>query len=541
MILTLQGLLWGLFALLCHDMIFGVVDNTFQGKNIPLASNSVRPVWSQLTGIIFGPSRTTKHFPTDHSFKRAVNLEFTRITDRNTSKISGCICVEHVHERQLAYDRSEVSLTPLGLNDADKHLGSCFLVHGTYAGIRGLQKKLVLNSSSLLVIDVPSKRTRRTTLTYFTLLPAMLKIDHNALEHFVEPAHQADLNNKEIQIEFAIDVTRDGETLVDTPELLQQWHHRRRSLRSIIDTSRTNHKGEYSLRQFAEHDDSVYAMHWQSARQELDALAATGSCNYDGLEIADRADGASIRGLHRISHTSATSERGIYTFHVACYMSLIAQLANLDFVVNVALLSKLAFLNNLAKSIAQDGSIDQVYPYSAAGLNGSSEVIGIGDTGIDETHCMFRNADGSKVQRSSYQAPVTDHSKRKVIQYIDYGDGTDASGGHGSHVSSTAAGSDLYNPSTDLNFGHASGAKIAFFDMSPDGSSLKYPQPMSMGMFTPAKLAGAHIYSGSWGADENIYSSDAVDIDKFLYNNDDFLVVLAAGTQPHPLILVIHS
>ena len=54
-----------------------------------------------------------------------------------------------------------------------------------------------------------------------------------------------------------------------------------------------------------------------------------------------------------------------------------------------------------------------------------------GDTGVDELSCFFRNEDGSKVARSSYENPTYDLTKRKVIQYIPYADDTDTQEGHG--------------------------------------------------------------------------------------------------------------
>jgi subtilisin family serine protease len=239
------------------------------------------------------------------------------------------------------------------------------------------------------------------------------------------------------------------------------------------------------------------------------------------LEFSDHEIGASIRNLESMRHLKFD----LATFK-ACYFNLLSAIADQDHVVNVVLKRKLRSLNDLAKSIVQKGDVSKVYPYTAAGLNGSSEVIGIGDTGLDENHCMFKNPDNSMVTRSSVNKPITDYTKRKVIQYINYGNNGDIAGGHGTHVCGTALG---FNTADDNNFGHASAAKLAFFDMSADGRGLIYPQPMSTGMFKPAQSAGAHIYSGSWGSDENMYSADAVDIDTFSFTNDDFLVVLAAG------------
>jgi hypothetical protein len=154
-----------------------------------------------------------------------------------------------------------------------------------------------------------------------------------------------------------------------------------------------------------------------------------------------------------------------------------------------------------------------------------------GDTGVDEMSCFFQNPDGSKVARSTPEAPTYNISKRKVIQYISYADDTDTEGGHGTHVSGTVGGA-LYG--TDLTLqnynGHASGAKIAFFDMELSKHpeyGLAYSSIESF--FDCAYTAGARIHSDSWGGSLNAYDEDTISMDSYLVTNQDFLAVFAAG------------
>ena len=47
------------------------------------------------------------------------------------------------------------------------------------------------------------------------------------------------------------------------------------------------------------------------------------------------------------------------------------------------------------------------------------------DTGVDMNHCQFREDDGDNIEASSYDDPITDITKRKVVQYIRFVDDFD--------------------------------------------------------------------------------------------------------------------
>jgi hypothetical protein len=103
----------------------------------------------------------------------------------------------------------------------------------------------------------------------------------------------------------------------------------------------------------------------------------------------------------------------------------------------------------------------------------------------------------------------------------------------GTHVSGTAAGSLMAADTSYLNYnGHASGAKIAFFDMEESNRperGLRYPSMDNV--FQAAYDAGARLHSNSWGGPFNSYDEDATDIDDFQSTHTDFLALFAAGND----------
>jgi hypothetical protein len=239
-----------------------------------------------------------------------------------------------------------------------------------------------------------------------------------------------------------------------------------------------------------------------------------------------------ISNLQEYLHQSVDSHH-----QSSCVMSLLSHFVTTysDSIADIRLRFPKYPNNQYNKGIVQTKTYSQNYPYHAAGLDGTGQIVGIGDTGVDELSCFFRNTDNTKVARSPIYSPTFDLSKRKVIQYINYADGTDRSGGHGTHVSGTIAGSSAGFVSAGIIYGgHASGAKIAFFDMeksSSPNSGLLIPSPTATYVFKSAYDAGARIHSNSWGSPLNAIDDDDLSIDAFQYSHTDFLAVFAAGND----------
>ncbi len=110
---------------------------------------------------------------------------------------------------------------------------------------------------------------------------------------------------------------------------------------------------------------------------------------------------------------------------------------------------------------------------------------------------------------------------------------------HGTHTSCTLVGDNFKNLATFTNIGHdtadgmAPMAKLYFQDAGDDisgcliGLSNDYKK-----IFEPSYEAGARIHSDSWGANsDGDYTADSFSVDKFIYDNDDFTICIAAGNS----------
>ncbi|MCK5548447.1 MAG: S8 family serine peptidase, partial [Thermoplasmata archaeon] len=205
------------------------------------------------------------------------------------------------------------------------------------------------------------------------------------------------------------------------------------------------------------------------------------------------------------------------------------------------------------------------------GLNGSGQIITYADTGLDYDHRMFRESAGTIVTGDIYN--VTDPSRRKLIRYqpmaqwyVDNGIDRDGDGipeteedpngdgileaysdswvsiatsGHGTMVSGTGAGRDDDSGGTSGHDGGAKGAKIYLQDI---GSVYQNPQVGGAWddqltwipddyywLFIDSYLNGSRIHSNSWGAQNSDYDLEAMMVDEFMWDHQDFLILFSNG------------
>ena len=122
------------------------------------------------------------------------------------------------------------------------------------------------------------------------------------------------------------------------------------------------------------------------------------------------------------------------------------------------------------------------------------------------------------------------------MSYNPFADDVDLEWGHGTHTSASIAGRrsvDGLVESNGVADGIAPSARLAFLDIGNAQGQLKTPSDNTI--LETGRSEGAKIHSASWGAHSvTYYSSQAKNFDDFVYNNDDLLLVFAAGNDGGP-------
>ncbi|HXU44292.1 MAG TPA: S8 family serine peptidase, partial [Thermoanaerobaculia bacterium] len=227
-------------------------------------------------------------------------------------------------------------------------------------------------------------------------------------------------------------------------------------------------------------------------------------------------------------------------------------LARLSEVFWVDLEPRRSLLNDTTIWVGQSGlSAGQTTPVFTQGIFGEGQTIAIIDTGLDADMCYFRDtARGLPPTNLCNGGTVTDPAQRKVIA-VDFLWQNECNGGvasnewdtqsHGTHVSGTAAGDNFSHPLThDTADGMAPGAKLVMQDAGfltdncGDLPGIGCPVVDLNPIFQQAYTQGARLHSNSWGDNENgavqnNYSAGSEDVDQFMWNHKDFLVLFAAG------------
>lgn len=145
-------------------------------------------------------------------------------------------------------------------------------------------------------------------------------------------------------------------------------------------------------------------------------------------------------------------------------------------------------------------------------LHGENQIIGVIDSLVDINHCFFRDNVDNTVRPAH----------RKVVGLRNTS-GSGA-GDHGTFVAGIAAGDDFNTPGAHANRGNAWAARITF------GNSADLGGTSLLNYLNAAAADGAAIHTNSWHDEPNPqYSQDAADVDTFVWNNEDCLVLGSSG------------
>lgn len=191
-------------------------------------------------------------------------------------------------------------------------------------------------------------------------------------------------------------------------------------------------------------------------------------------------------------------------------------------------------LNFEAIPVTQSGTSWEL-PMWTNGYTGKGQIIGVSDTGLDRYHCAFDgDTEGGPKLKLYNTPPALPEGANDRISRATSRDHN----GHGTHVSGSAVGR-LRNFS-----GVAKDAQIVMNDMeicieepncnfrcAKSCPGVMIPQLDFEDWLIREHHEGVSVSSHSWGKHDEQYSDEARDMDKMMRENDDFLVVVAAGNR----------
>lgn len=142
---------------------------------------------------------------------------------------------------------------------------------------------------------------------------------------------------------------------------------------------------------------------------------------------------------------------------------------------------------------------------------GDGQIVGVADTGIDDTHLDFKGRFAGKVARG---------------RPGDYSD----THGHGTHV----AGSILGNGAESAGKirGTAPGAQLYFQSLLDSHGGLGGIPIDLNNLFKQAYDSNVRIHNNSWGANtKSMYTFNSLEVDEFVSKYRDMLIIVAAGNE----------
>ena len=212
---------------------------------------------------------------------------------------------------------------------------------------------------------------------------------------------------------------------------------------------------------------------------------------------------------------------------IGCMLTLSIAITSHPNVCSFEVKSRVNTYNQVITWLTQS-EIENVRPFTDLELNGNGQTVSVSDTGCDLDSCYFvDDRPGNTFPPSSF----IDQSARKVVQYVDFADKTDCEYGHGTHVAGTIAGKRI--DKEGMADGIATGAKIAFGDIGDSSCSGSLSLPLDSQLLNVGR-PDAKIHSMSWGsAGLNSYTTQARNFDQYMYDHDEFLIVVAAGNSGH--------
>lgn len=184
-------------------------------------------------------------------------------------------------------------------------------------------------------------------------------------------------------------------------------------------------------------------------------------------------------------------------------------LARIDNVRHIEAVHEKKLWNNVARGIL---GVD--IAQASTGLNGEGQVIAVCDTGFDTGNL-------------EHPHPAFEGRVKRMYSLGRDGDPSDPDG-HGTHVCGSVLG-DGQSTAYGRIRGTAPAATLVMQSiLAADGTLGGLGSGMEI-ILQQAYDDGARVHSNSWGDKNNHYSTDSHDVDNFVWNHRDTVVVIAAG------------
>lgn len=185
-------------------------------------------------------------------------------------------------------------------------------------------------------------------------------------------------------------------------------------------------------------------------------------------------------------------------------------IAALDHVATIQEVTPNRLFNNVARGILNAANIN----VGGTTLDGSGQIIAVGDTGIDKDHPAFAGG------RIDQLIPLGPRGK------------TNDPDGQGTHVCGSVLGSSTLSDGTPIQ-GSAPAAHLVMQSLLDSRGGLGGIPPSLNALFGPAYAAGARVHNNSWGSSTPGLADDRSchEIDAFVAQHPDMLIVFAAGND----------
>jgi len=249
---------------------------------------------------------------------------------------------------------------------------------------------------------------------------------------------------------------------------------------------------------------SAFKPEWISlVLRELRSIPGVAVLRFEGSEIAISAPLSQLEAIASIDQVEWIQELPVFV--------------SLDY----SMASDLAPLPRIAPEFTGYESGTKIMGFDAAwsrGFTGRGQKAALADTGVDTGDLATLHGDLKSVVAKGYALGLGGKS---------WGDPQ----GHGTHVCGSVVGTGALSGG-NLKGGAYEATMLPASIWSPIMDNLAFPSDFNK-LFDPPYADGARIHTNSWGSPRNLgeYDTFATNVDKYVWDHPDLLVIFAAGNS----------